>query len=493
MFPPSSNVVSAVSPALGRSTASGVLWLLMQSLSGRIGSFVSQLVLAKLLMPQEFGAIGLAYTVATLANALVGFGIDDILLQRFKTLHLWVFPAFWTSLGGGLIGMALMLAVAPAAARIYGNSDLVGLIVLLAVNLPIGAIATIPVVRLRGALNFRFLGGYASIETLSVQIATVVLALLGFGAYSFVVPLPIAAAVKAGIFWRKAPMRIRPRFRRVQFMHIVSSSFLVQGARIVTEAVNQGDYIVLGLLASSSTVGVYFFAFRLAAQPLWVMAGNFGSVLFPGLTQLRGDPARQERAVLSAARILAYTVTPLCFLQTALASPLLHLMFGAKWNAAIPLVQILSLGLPGDATAWVSGALLGARREFKRDFLYRLGFAIPFFVMVVTGAYFASSLGVAIAVSLYYALVKPINSWLIMRDWIGRRDLLHIYVFPPAIAALAMGAAGAAARVSSHAVDQLVITACLGPLIYLGLLRLFAPDTLHEILDRFPLRRLRLR
>jgi PST family polysaccharide transporter len=485
--------VSTISPALGRSTASGILWLLMQSLSGRIGSFLSQLVLAKLLMPQEFGAIGLAYTVATLANAFVSFGIDDILLQRFRTIRLWVSPAFWTSLGAGLIGMALMLAAAPVAARMYGNPGMVGLVAFLAINLPIGAVATIPIAKLRGALNFRFLGSYASIETFSIQIATVLLALLGAGAYSFVVPLPVAAAIKACIFWRKAPMPIRARFRRVQFLHIVSSSFLVQGARIVTEAVNQGDYIVLGLIANSATVGVYFFAFRLAAQPLWVLAGNFGSVLFPALTQLRGDPARQEWAALRVARILAYIVTPLCFLQAALAGPLLHLMFGAKWNAAIPLVEVLSLGLPGDATAWVSGALLVARREFKRDFFYLVVFAIPFFVLVAAGAYFGSSLGVAIAVAIYYAFIKPINSWLIFRDRMKLGDCLHIYVFPPAIAGLAMGAADVIARLSSHSPDQLAITICLGPLMYLGLLRLFVPDTLHEVLDRFPLKWRRLR
>jgi O-antigen/teichoic acid export membrane protein len=472
----------------------------MQSLSGRIGSFASQLILAKLLMPEAFGAIGLAFTVATLANAFVSFGIDDILLQRLRAIYLWVAPAFWASLAGGLIGMTVMMAAAPFAARMYGNTGLIGLIAILAINLPIGALATVPTVKLRGAMNFKFLGVYASIETASLQVATVVLALLGFGAYSFILPLPVASVIKLAVFWRKAPTRIRFRFRRVQFLHIISSSFLVQGSRVLVELVNQGDYIVLGLLTSDATVGVYYFAFRLAAQPLWVLAGNFNSVLFPALVQLRSDPARQERAALGVARILAYTVTPVCFLQAAVAEPVLHLMFGAKWNAAVPLVQLLSLGLPGDASAWVSGAFLVARREFKRDFIYLLIFSIGFFILVVTGALLASSLGVAIAVAVYYAAVKPINSWLVFRASMRLPDFLQIYIFPAAISGIAIGAAYACSHlpiVTNSYVEQIAVTVVLGPLIYLGMLRLLVPETLRDVLDRFPagslLRRLKRR
>lgn len=477
-------------PSLGRSTASGFLWLFMQSMSGRVASFLSQLVLAKLLMPEMFGQVGLAYTVTTLVNAFISFGIDDILLQRFRTIYLWVSPAFWSSLIAALAGMALMLGAAPVAARMYGNPGLVGLVAVLAVTLPIGALSTVPMVKLRARMDFRFLGIYASVETVAIQAATVILAASGFGAYSFVLPLPFFAAIKVAVFWRKAPTRIRLMYRRVQLMHIMSSGFIVQATKILIEAVNQGDYIVLGLLANDATVGIYFFAFRLSAQPLTMLAGNFGSVLFPALTHLRGDRVRQEGAAIRASRILAYTVTPVCFLQAALAPAVLHLMFGAKWNAAVPLVQVLSLGLPGDATAWISGALLVARREFWRDFIYLLGFAVPFFLCVLAGAMLGSALGVAVAVALYYALLKPLNSWLIFRRSMTQRDFVTIYAAPPVIAGLAMGFAYGAANLpalSGHHVAQAVVIVLLGPPIYVLLLRLVVPTVFHEMQDRFPL------
>ena len=476
--------------ALGRSTASGFVWLMLQGLSGKFVGFFTQLLLAKLLLPEVFGQIGLAYTVGTLVGAFISFGIDDILLQRLRRMSLWVSPAFWSTLGFSVIGMLVMLAAAPLAAYLYGSPSLIGLIAVLAINLPLSALTTVPSVKLRASMNFRYLAVYASLELFAIQIASVVLAAIGWGAYSFIAPLPVAAIIKLIIFWRKAPTRITLRYRRAQIRYMMGSGFYVLGTRIISEVINQGDYIVLGLMATDAIVGIYFFAFRLAAQPLRMLAGNFGMVLFPALTQLGEEPIRQERAALQASRVLAYTVTPVCFMQAAVAAPVLHLMYGARWDGAIHLIQILSLGLPGDAVSWIAGALLIARRQFRRDFIYFCIFAPPFFALVILGAVLDSSTGVAIGVALYYALVKPINSWLVFRQGMRLADLIAIYFTPLLFAGGAVGSAYAISQLDALAdspLAQIAVLAAVAPLLYVAVLRVFAPATLDQILSRFPI------
>jgi PST family polysaccharide transporter len=486
---PEGDIGGDLAPSLARRTTHGFLWLLLQGLSGRAGSLLSQLVLARLLLPQAFGEIGLALTVTSLVNAVIAFGIDDILLQRHRTMRLWVAPAFWSALGLALLGAALMVGAAPVAARIYSSPGLTGLVAVAAINLPVSALFLVPEVKLRAALNFRFLGAYASIETLTIQLAVVLCAALGFGAYSFVAPLPVAAAIKSIIFWRKAPVYIGARPKLGQFRYLIGSGLLVQASRIVIEAVNQGDYIVLGLLASAHDVGMYFFAFRLAAQPLRMLAGNVGNVLFSALTQLRAEPARQVAAALRASRVLAFTVTPVCFMQAALAQPALHLLFGAKWNGAIPLMQALSIGLPGDATAWISGALLVANGQFRRDLRYLAAFAVPFFICVVIGAHIAGPMGVAVGVALYYALLKPVQSWMIFRGAVDGREFIQIYVLPPVLAGVAFGTPmllNTLPALEGNDLLQAIVVLGLGSLLYIGLLLAFAPLVAREMMERFP-------
>ena len=117
-------------------------------------------------------------------------------------------------------------------------------------------------------------------------------------------------------------------------------------------------------------------------------------------------------------------------------------------------------------------------------------FSPPFFVFVAVGGYLGSSLGVAIGASLYYALVKPINSWLVLRGSMSLRDFLEIYVAPPLLAGAAIGGAYAAALLTGRALVQIAVIAALGPLAYLALLRLLLPGVLRELLDRFPVDRM---
>lgn len=478
---------------LRRTTATGVLWLLFQGVSGRLASFGSQLVLAKLLLPAAFGQIGLAYTVTTLITAVIGFGIDDVLVTRLRHLRLWVAPAFWSSLSLALAGMGVMLAAAPVAAYLYGAPQLTGLIAVLALNVPLGALSMVPTVRLRADLNFRYLGAYATAEMLAIQLATVLCAAAGLGAYSFVLPVPVAAAIKAVVFWRRAPVRLRPGHRRRQYRHILGSGVLMFVTRLITAAVNQVPTMVLGVLATQTVVGVYFFAFRLAVQPLQMLAGSFGNVLFPAFAQLQAEPARQMAAALRASRILAYTVTPVCFLQAAVAAPLLHLMFGTRWDGSIGLMQILSLGLPGDAVSWVAGAVLVARGAFRRDLVLTASFTPPIVICAVAGAWLDGAQGTALGVAVFYALIKPVSSWLVFRQAMSAGDVVRLYATPTLLAGCAIGAAAALAglpALTAHPVAQIALTGALGPLLYLVALRVGAVGVLREIANQLPLGRL---
>src|SRR5262249_50567491 len=146
----------------------------------------------------------------------------------------------------------------------------------------------------------------------------------------------------------------------------------------------------------------------IAVQPLRMVAGSLTAVLFPALVHYRDDPGRQLDAALLVSQMLSAIAMPACFLQAALAGPALALFFGTRWREAEPLIQLLSIGLAFDASAWAAGALLGARGEFKRGFCYALFSAPLFFVLVTLGAVARGAFGVAAGVAGFYILVQPV-------------------------------------------------------------------------------------
>ena len=474
---------------LGQATTSGVIWLMAQSLSARLLGFFSQLILAALLLPADFGIIGLANTIASIAQALVSFGVDDVLLQRQRTMRMWSSPAFWISLSLGTLGMVLLMALAPLAARAYHSPSVAWLVVILALAMPIRTLATVPMVQIRLNMNFRFLAAYNTFEIAALQLGTIAFAWAGLGAFSFAIPVPILALVKAVLFWWKAPPVIRRRFRAVQMRYMLGNSTLVFAARSIIEVVNQGDYIVLGLTASHNVVGLYYFAFRFSVQPVRMLAGNFMNVLFPAFAQLRSEPRRQAEAAWRASRLLSYLVVPFCFLQAALAGPGLQLLFGARWLGAIPLVELLSIGLPFDAVSWITGSLLSARREFRRSLLYAAISGPLFFAVVLCGSAIHGAIGVAAGVVLYYMVYPPLCSILILRDGgIGTARVLELSLMPLLLAGstpLLAYAASLLPAVSGSNIARIAVIGVLSVLLYPSVLFVARRDVFLQLAGRF--------
>ena len=473
---------------------------MVQSLATRVTAFASQLVLAWLLVPADFGLIGLAYTVTTLVNTVVNFGLDDVLLQRQRSMHLWSSMAVWLSFGFGLFGMAVLFVAAPIFQALYHVPGLGGLIAVLALAMPIGALATVPMVLLRAALNFRFLAGWGAFELMATQALAILLAWRGFGAYAFAIPAPLLALLRVIVFWRVAPARVTRRLRLRRARFLLGNGTLVLGNRVLTELVGQGDYITLGVMATQSVVGIYYFAFRLAAQPVRMLAGNFQSVIFPALVRLGDDPQRQGRAAIDASLMLAYLVMPLCFLQAAVAEPLVHVVFNHKWTGAVPLIQALSVGLPFDAVSWIAGALLHARGAFWRSFVFSAVAAPVFFALVAVGAWRGAAEGVAIGVALFYLTVPTFYSWRIFTGYgVSPRSIARVYLAPTLLAGASMGGAyllSLAPVWTAQPILRLAVIGAVGPALYIAAIWLldrpaFVQIVRHVGLDR-AWRRMRL-
>ena len=470
---------------LSQRTALGVLWFLLQNVGSRVTAFASQLVLAWLLSPADFGLIGLALVVSNLVNTLVNFGVDDVLIQRAARVRHWAGSAIWIGLALGLAGGAVVALSSPLVALLYRKPQLVGLLLTLAVSLPIGTLSTVPSVMLRSQMRFQFLAAYGAGELILQQVLTIVLAYLGFGAFSFVIPVPLMAALRVAVYWSVVKRPRRLRVNRAQSRHLLKNGAAVFGSKLIVAAIGQGDYAVLGLFAPSAVVGAYFFAFRLAAQPVYVLAGNFNAVIYPVLAGLAGDPARQRAAAVRSSRLLAHMIFPLSFIQAAVAGPLLGAAFGERWQAAVPLIQLLSLGLAFDAVPWIAGSYLSALGGFKRNLAYSALSLPVFFGLVVAGATFGSAPGVALAVAAYYVVYGPAYTWAIFRrTGAAAKEVVDIFGRAAVLSCLATAVGLLAGRLAAQLSPNgfwlaAVIGAATG-LAYLALLPVVSRDIWNE-------------
>lgn len=481
---------AALPTSLGQQTLRGFTWLMIQSVGTKLVGLVGQVILAWLLRPQDFGAIGLAYTVSTFAGLIQQAGLIEVLVQRQAKFRYWANIVFWMAMTAGLISALVMVIAAPLAASGYKNPQVAPLILILALVVPLNALNIVPSAQLQIELRFRLIAMIGTAQAIGTLCLSVLLAKLGYGPYSFVLPQVVTSALGVTVLWLivKPPVRWDLQLRRWRYL-VPDSGWLFITSLLMTVTM-QGDYIILGLLSTPHAVGIYFFAFNLSLQVLSLFTSNVGNVLFPVLTKLQNDPARQTEAFLKAIKLLALLGVPGCLLQAALADPLIHALFAPRWHPAIPLLQILSVGMAMRVVAFPSISLLKAQGRFQKLFRLFLFYALIFLILVMLGAFAGGSLGVAIAVSTYSIMIGAVSPYLVIRP-VGRgwRDIVAVYAVPLAAGTVAVGTAMGIALLIPEMPGQHWIRAGItfsgSVTLYTMLIYTFSPDDWRELSFRF--------
>jgi O-antigen/teichoic acid export membrane protein len=464
--------------------AEGMAFLAAQSVASRVVLFAAQIVIGWLFTPEEFGIVGVALTVTTVAWTFVGFGVDTVLQQRSSKLPFWEKAAFTVSMGQGLLTALALAVAAPFCARAFGQPAIVGPLLLVAASMPIITVSVVPGAKIFAGLNFRWAAGYTLVELVANQALIIIFALLHFGVYAFFIPIPLVFALRALVYLRKMPLALRGRVKLKQIQYFLKQGSRVQLSKLILALIDQGDYLLLGLFATAEAVGYYFFAFRIAAMPVRVVAGTLQSILFSTLTQFGSDKRRMVDAAFKSAEALSYVVTPLCFIQAAVADPVLRSLFGDKWLPSILLLQILSLGLPAEAMATVARAHLTAIGAFDSFLKFSFVSGVFFLVVVGIGAHEAQAVGVAMAVFAYYVILQPILFFRVFPP--GERwfqHLLHIFLMPAIISAVSVLCGTGASLLSQvqNPLLQAMIIGCVSSLAYAAQLRLVQRGMFDEL------------
>jgi lipopolysaccharide exporter len=474
---------------LGRRSARGVGFMVAQTVAVKAITLVGQLILARLLLPADFGLLGMALTVMAFVSLIQNAGLADILIQRQAKFSRWANAAFWMSLTLGILASLIMMLAAPLAASFYHAPELRGLIYLLALCPPLLGLGTVPRAQLINQLRFRAIAAAGLIEAVGTVGLSIALAYLGFGAYSFIVPRPVVAAALAIVLWllARTPLRWTPQIRRWKFLAGHAATLI--GVGIAWMVVLQGDNAMLGKYHPPSVVGIYFFAYNLSVQTLVLLTVNVAGVLFPALSQLNSEPQRQMSALLRSSAAIAVVAGPLCLLQALLAPLFIPLLFGAKWIPAVPIFQVLTIAMTICIGSYSSRNMLKAQGRFQTLLLLSIAYATIFIVAVWFAASHWGAMAVAIAVSACFAIFEPLHVLIAIRPTGGGwRELWSGFGAPLTATGLAAGA-GFAILATVRPMGNpgwlhFALAGAVGLGVYAIAARWLAPAATREILGR---------
>lgn len=459
----------------------GFAYLGSQAAATKLSSALLQFVLSWLLRPEDFGAVGLAYSVSALVSLLRQFGVREFLVRRRRG-DLWLEQTLWFSLGLGTLGGVLLAAAAPVAAALYEEPRIAGLLLVIAPVQPVSALNAVLLADLQRRMNFRALSGIGLFSSVAGALLSIAFALTGFEAYSFVLPSLIVETLIAIFLVLAVRPRVRWHLKCRTWRFFAGTSLKVVATGLCFTLVSQGDYMLLGYFHATEVVGIYFFAFGFSTQTSKLLWGTVANILFPTFSSIRQDKARLGRAFRRTLAAVSMIAVPLGMLQIVLAGPLVRLFFADKWLAAIPLIQVLSFAMAWHAVAEPAVPLLQSLGLFGKLLRNAVVWTAAFLTAVGFAAKYGDALTVASAVAAFYVLASPFYLWNAGMDiGLGVKDVATFYI-PSAlsggVAVMAASLTGAAAGLPEWA--EIVLTGGVFAATYLAMIYLCLPGSFRE-------------
>lgn len=475
--------------SLSETASRGFLSLICQTFVTKIVNTLGQIVLAWLLVPEDFGVIGLAYMILTFVGICRFQGLNNVLIHRQSKIRIWGSVVLWMSLAASIFAAVLICVSAPFIASFYHQPVMTGLLVVLSFTFPLEALAIVPSVRLQTQLRFSMWALISGITIILQMILTTGLAFLHFGVYSFAWARVMSCLFYLVVAWRLTMPKIHWKPRPGRWRFIAKDGIRLTFSDLSNVFTYQGDYLILGLFRSPQIVGQYYFAYNLSTQVTQLISGNLAGILLPAMSVIQSDKDRLGSAFIRACKIIAVVGFPLGILQASLASPIIHLVFPEKWYPAITVLQILSIGMAVVVVTRSAENLIKALGRFDINLWLSIAGAVSFAVCVVIGTWLGGAIGTAIGVTAALVMNGLVQMFIALR-LVDRPESALFSIFgPPVLSTFLTQGLGIALVYFLPKELELewvkLVLICGISLIYLPLIRIWIPEVYCDILSRF--------
>lgn len=328
-------------PGLAGRVGRGLGWSLVNNIVGRLGSLIAGIVLARLLVPSDYGAFAVALVVLTAGLSMNELGVS-LAIVRWPDGVDRIAPTVATlAIAWSAALYAICFLAAPSIASAMNVPAATGLIRTLAVGVLVDAAVAVPsalITRhfLQRRRMFIDLGAFAVGTALSI-----VLAIQGLGAWAMVcgfLGTTIATAVLVLIL---APTAPPPGFSRAAARELLHFGLPLAGASMLMFLMLNLDYVVVGHQLGASALGFYLIAFNLCSWPVNLVSAAVRRVSFAGFARVGETPDRGGRAFADAAGMLLAPTLPLCALLAVYAEPVIETLYGSRWLPAVEALQLL--------------------------------------------------------------------------------------------------------------------------------------------------------
>jgi len=426
-----------VNDRVGVAAVRGVFWTGLGQILRQIVQVAGSIALARLLVPDDFGLLGMAMFFVGIGQLFADFGIGSAIIHTRSDDRVVWSSCFWLNLGIGAVLALLVLIASPLIAAFFKRVDLVPLVAVLSLNLLLAAFQVIPSALLARDMRFADIARAQVLGSLSGALLAVTLAWWGAGVWALVAQPIVGSTVGLLIMLRATHWRPHLEYSWPKVAPLARFSSALLATNLVGYANRNVDSLLVGRFLGPGPLGLYSMAIQLMVYPLQQVSSVIVRVLFPTLVQIRDDLPRLRAAYLRAVGGIALITFPMMGGLFAVADDFVAIVFGPDWADMAPVLKVVAwLGMMQSIGTTVGTVYLSTGKPEVALRVSLIG--APLLIVGMASGLYWGILGVATGYAIasfaffYYSIVQAFR---LIHLKIAE---LHEVIVRPLLATLAM-------------------------------------------------------
>lgn len=376
--------------------------------------FATSIVLARLLLPSDFGLIALVVFFSSFSSVFVQGGLAEALIQRRTTTREEESSVFWWNVTASIVFAALLVLLGPVIGAFYRAPALPGLMTLAALLTVCAALGGVQTALFTRALRFDLLARAGLLSSLTSAAAAIAAAWMGIGIWALGIQMATASLVYSAAIWAISEWRPVAHFRLRTIRGLVSFGAWLSLSTALEILYSQGFALLLGKLYGLRELGLYNRAGSTQQLPANVFSTVIARIALPLLSMRSDDPAAMRAGMRKAIGLAMIVNVPVMVGLAILPDTIIGVLFGPKWLSAAPILSILAWsGVIFPLHVINLQALLSQGRT-RTFFRVEIGKKVAGVALVVIGSFFGvyglAFAQLAAAVISLFINVAPIRS-----------------------------------------------------------------------------------
>lgn len=396
-------------------TFSSIIWTTTQKVLVLFIQFVSGIILARLLTPDDYGCIGMLVIFTSISSVFIDGGFGSALIQKKNTTQEDYSTVFYWNLVVSVFLYMILFVSAPYIASFYRMSTLSPVLRVQSLILIISALSAVQVNILKKEMKFREIALVTFLTSVIALAVTIVMAYMGFGVWALVVQFLLTALIPMFAYWIICRWIPKLLFSIRSFKELFSFGVFVLFTNFINNLGRSLEGLLIGHFYNSSTMGLYIKGKSLEGMAMTGVSDALNQVTFPLYSKYQDNKDELNVLIRQLTLSTAVIMFPFAFVLIIIAKPLFIILYSEKWLGSVPYFQILCLSGIAVALQGVNGIAITAIGLSRKMMNYTIIKRIINILLLLIGLFAFGMKGLLVAVVIESWLSYIINGYLVSK------------------------------------------------------------------------------